>query len=241
MDGRVHIGTSGWVYPHWRDVFYPRGLPQSRWFRHYAEHFDTVEINNTFYRLPAETVFDRWREESSPGFQFAVKASRYVTHLKRLAHAADSTALILDRSRRLGDRLGPILYQLPPRWPADPARLEEFAGLLPADLDHVFEFRDASWFRDEIRAILEAHHLSFCLFDRGGLATPLWTSGRVAYVRFHGSSAPQGGYTPDELRAWADRVLDIVSSGLPVYAYFNNDAFGHAVHNALELRDLVGR
>ena len=151
MEGRVRIGTSGWVYAHWRGVFYPSGLAQSRWFAHYSTQFGTVEINNTFYRLPGEGVFDRWREQAPADFVYAVKSSRFITHVRRLADAAASVNLILSRARRLGSSLGPILYQLPPNWPANPRRLAEFASLLPPDLSHVFEFRDADWFQEPIR------------------------------------------------------------------------------------------
>ena len=147
------------MYPHWRGVFYPQHLPQSRWFSHYAAHFDTVEINSTFYRLPSERAFDRWREQAPPGFRYAVKANRYLTHIRRLKDCAEPLARFLERARRLGDRLGPILYQLPPGWGAAPDRLTAFAALLPGDLLQGFEFRDPRWFVEPIRAILERYRL----------------------------------------------------------------------------------
>jgi uncharacterized protein YecE (DUF72 family) len=142
MNTHCHIGTSGWVYPHWRGVFYPPDLPQSRWFDYYSQHFATVEINSSFYRLPAETTFDRWQAQAPPGFIYAVKANRFLTHLKRLKDVAEPLERFLSRARRLGDTLGPILWQLPPHWHADPVRLESFATLLPTDVTNVFEFRD---------------------------------------------------------------------------------------------------
>jgi uncharacterized protein YecE (DUF72 family) len=138
----VRVGTSGWHYKHWRGVYYPRDLPTARWLQHYAAEFDTVEINNSFYRLPSEATFEAWREGSPPGFTFAVKASRYLTHMKKLKDPEEPLGNVLSRARRLGDRLGPILYQLPPHWGRDLERLEGLLGLLPQDLQHAFEFRD---------------------------------------------------------------------------------------------------
>ena len=188
--GCWHIGTSGWVYPHWRGVFYPAGLRQVDWFDHYRRYFDTVEINNTFYRLQAESAFDAWREQAPPGFLYAVKANRYITHVRRLIDAGEPLARFLERARRIGPALGPILYQLPPRWHANLPRLEGFVDLLPADLTQVFEFRDPTWFVEGVQDLLRAHGLSFCIFHMGGLETPLVVTGQTVYVRMHG---PLGG------------------------------------------------
>ncbi len=237
---RCWIGTSGWIYPHWRGVFYPDALPQSQWFSHYAAHFDTVEINNTFYRLPSETAFDRWREQAPAGFRYAIKANRYLTHIRRLKDCVEPLTRFLERARRLGDRLGPILYQLPPGWGADPDRLAAFAALLPRDLLHVFEFRDPRWFVEPVRATLERYHLSFCLFDMPGLSPPLWVTGPIVYIRFHGSTALYAGrYSWEELALWAERIRGFLQAGHEVYVYFNNDAFGHAVINTMELREML--
>ncbi len=239
MTDRIWIGTSGWVYAHWRGVFYPSDLAQSKWFDYYSSQFGTVEINNTFYRLPREAVFDRWREQAPKDFAYAVKASRFITHVKRLSDAAEPVKLFLSRAVRLGPHLGPILYQLPPKWHADPERLEEFASALPRNRSHVFEFRDADWFQDAVREVLSRYGLSFCLFDRAGLKTPEWVAGSLVYVRFHGSSAAEGRYTHQELAAWAEQIRAWLDDDREVYAYFNNDAFGHAVTNARELRDML--
>ena len=240
VTGRWRIGTSGWVYPHWRGVFYPPRLAQARWFGHYAGHFDTVEINNTFYRLPSEQVFDRWREQAPQGFTYAVKASRYITHLRRLKDCAEPLERFLGRARRLGDRLGPILYQLPPRWRANPQRLAAFAALLPTDLCHVFEFRDPRWFVDPVRDVLTQHNLSFCIFDLPDVRCPRWVTGPIVYIRFHGSGTLYAGrYSREELATWAETIRQFLSAGHDVYVYFNNDAFAHAVINARELREFL--
>ena len=237
---RLRIGTSGWVYPHWRGIFYPPDLPQSRWYTHYAKEFDTVEINYSFYRLPSEAAFDRWREQAPEGFLYAVKANRYLTHIKRLKDAAEPLERFLSRARRLGDKLGPILWQLPPRWRANPERLETFAALLPPDLTHAFEFRDPRWFVEPVRRILEQHGLAFCIFDMPGLPCPAWVTSDVVYLRFHGSGVVYGGrYGREGLQPWATRIREWLCEGQRVYAYFNNDAFGFAVEDARELRDLL--
>lgn len=238
---RCYIGTSGWVYDHWRDIFYPPDLPQSRWYAHYARYFDTVEINYSFYRLPSEGAFDHWREQAPAGFVYAIKANRYLTHIRRLKDVAGPLARFLSRVRRLGDRLGPILWQLPPRWQADPARLDAFAALLPADLIHAFEFRDPRWFVPPVREVLERYGLSFCIFNMPGLACPMWVTGETIYLRFHGSQVVYGGrYGQEALRPWAGCIEEWLAGGQAVYAYFNNDAFGYALEDAQALRDLLG-
>ncbi len=236
--GRWRIGTSGWVYPHWRGTFYPAGLPQARWFEYYARHFDTVEINNTFYRLQAERAFDAWREQAPPGFLYAVKANRYLTHVRRLIEAGEPLARFLERARRIGGALGPILYQLPPHWHANLPRLEEFVNLLPDDLTQVFEFRDPTWFGAAVTDVLRAHGLSFCIFHMAGLETPLAVTSRTVYVRLHG---PLGGdYDRASLEQWAQRVRAWCEDGHDVFVYFNNDISGYAIRNALTLKELMG-
>ncbi|MBC7222951.1 MAG: DUF72 domain-containing protein [Anaerolineae bacterium] len=234
------VGTSGWVYPHWRGVFYPPDLPQERWFAHYARHFDTVEINYSFYRLPPAEQFARWREQAPPGFLYAVKANRYLTHRKRLKDAEAPLARFLERARHLEGALGPILYQLPPRWQANPERLEAFARLLPGDLLHAFEFRDPRWFSEPVRQVLERHRLALCIFHAPEWPCPLWVTGPAVYLRFHGAGVLYGGrYRRDDLQVWAERIRAWLDEGHDVYAYFNNDALGHAVANAAELREMV--
>ena len=185
--GSIHVGCSGWVYRHWRGIFYPEGLPQKRWFERYAEEFDTVEINASFYRLPLASTFDGWREKAPEGFRYAVKVNRFITHLKKLVGVEEETKRFIALVRPLGPALGPLLYQLPPSLHKDLPRLEAYLQLLPKDIEQVFEFRHKSWYDDEVLALLDRHGMGFVSHDLKGLTTPRWACGRTAYVRFHGS------------------------------------------------------
>lgn len=243
MTGTIRIGTSGWVYGHWRDAFYPKGLPQSRWFEFYAEHFPTVEINATFYREPVDATVLCWRDQAPPGFLYAVKAHRFMTHMKKLLDCAEPVSRFFARAELLGDRLGPVLFQIAPQVPADVERLERFAALLPRGHCHVFEFRDARWFTPEIRDVLARADLAFCIHDAPGLACPDWVTAKTAYYRFHGSSgspAYSGNYDEAMLHHAARQIAANAAAGHDVYAYFNNDLYGHAVANARRLMELTG-
>jgi uncharacterized protein YecE (DUF72 family) len=239
--GDFRIGTSGWNYDHWRGRFYPRELPASRWFEYYSKVFDTVEINNTFYQLPAAKTFDHWREQAPLTFVYAVKANRFLTHMKKLKDPAQPLRRFFSRARRLREHLGPILYQLPPNWKRNVERLGKFCDVLPGDLTHVFEFRDSDWLAGETFATLESHGACLCvhdLLDRH----PRRVTGPAAYVRFHGSGQLYSGrYPRDQLRRWADWMRDVASHDRRVFAYFNNDAEGNAVRDAMALRKLLQR
>ncbi|HYZ47344.1 MAG TPA: DUF72 domain-containing protein [Sphingomonas sp.] len=236
----IRIGCSGWNYRHWRGVFYPEGLPVKRWFAHYAHHFDTVEVNASFYRLPEASIFAKWRDQAPPGFCYAIKAPRFITHMRKLKDCEESMERFLDRARNLGHALGPILYQLPPKWRFDAERLQGFLALLPRDLTHVFEFREASWFADEALALLEQAGAGFCVHDMPGLPVPRTATGRAAYVRFHGSSGKYWGrYSEEALAGWADWMGTQAAQGRTAWAFFNNDIHGHAIEDATALRRLV--
>ena len=237
LSGKSYVGTSGYQYEHWRGVFYPEDLPKRRWFEHYIQHFDTVEINNTFYRLPEIHTFDNWREQAPPGFVYALKYSRFATHIKRLKDPAEPLQRFLERAVHLGVRLGPILVQLPPHFKANPQRLSEFLALVPTSFRWAFEFRDSDWLNEEIYQILEAHAAALCIHDMLPQHPQRITTGWT-YLRFHGDHY-QGSYTARQLSATARRIRDYLAQGLDVYAYFNNDQAGYAVHNALELRHYV--
>ncbi len=238
----IRIGCSGWQYRHWRGRFYPRNLPVDRWLEHYAESFDTVELNNSFYRLPEADAFAAWAGRVPSDFRFAVKASRYLTHLKRLRDPAEPLDRLWGRAKRLGDHIGPMLYQLPPRWHFDAERLRTFLAAVPRRRAQAIEFRDRSWYAPQAMELLAKGPVALCLHDMPGSASPRRPIGRMAYVRFHGPSGwYRGGYSPQFLAAWADRLVDWADRGLPVYAYFNNDIGGHAVSDAARLRELVAR
>jgi uncharacterized protein YecE (DUF72 family) len=237
--GRLRLGTSGYQYRHWRGVFYPRELPVSQWLSFYAQHFDAVEINNTFYGLPAPASFAHWREQTPEGFCFALKFSRYGSHMKRLKAPRSTLRPFLARARRLGPKLGPVLVQLPPRWRADPARLDAFLAATPRGLRFAVEFRDASWLCDEVFAVLERRRAALCIHDllegHPRELTAGWT-----YLRFHGPPAG-GGYPPQTRAAWARRIRAWLRRGVDVHAYFNNDVGGHAVADARALRRALRR
>lgn len=240
MRGKVEIGTSGWVYDHWRGLFYPSDLPQREWFAYYAERFRTVEINNTFYQLPSRDTFQAWEKQAPEGFRYAVKANRYITHMKKLKDPEEAVDNFLSRARLLGEHLGPILWQLPPNWYADPERLANFAKLLPDDLDHAFEFREGDWFQDEIRDILEENGLSFVIFSLPELECPQWITADPVYLRFHGAHGKyQGRYGREGLEPWAKRIQGWAAEGHSVNAYFNNDVFGYAIQDANALIALI--
>ena len=242
MAAQIRIGCSGWQYAHWRGRFYPRDLAVDRWLEFYVERFDTVELNGSFYRLPAAAAFAGWRRRTPPGFVMAVKASRYLTHLRRLREPAEPLERLWSRAERLGDRLGPMLYQLPPRWQPDLERLRAFLEAVPRDRAQAVEFRDPSWYAADVDDLLERHNVARCLHDMPGSATVPRPLGPFAYVRFHGATAKyRGGYSPQRLTAWADRLTRWAAEGVPSYVYFNNDIGGHAVQDAARLRELVAR
>lgn len=235
--GRARIGCSGWEYKHWRGDFYPVELPRTSWFRHYAATFDTVEINNTFYRLPEEHTFARWGACAPRRFLYAVKASRFLTHMKKLKDPEEPLDRLFTRMAPLGPHLGPVLYQLPPGWKLDRPRLEHFLQALPRGVRHVIEFREPSWYSEEVRPLLERHRVALCLHDMQGSATGRERVGPFVYVRFHGATGHYGGsYSDDRLRSWADWLAEQQAAGTDVYAYFNNDVGGHAPRNAVTLR-----
>lgn len=235
----VRIGTSGWVYAHWRGIFYPKNLLQADWFGFYARHFDTVEVNSSFYRLPTTDTFRKWREQAPRGFIYAIKASRFITHLKKLKDVEQPTQVFLERSAFLGETLGPILFQLPPHWGVNLSRLEAFLQLLPEGHRYVFEFRDASWLIEDVFQLLEGYHVSHCIHDMAPLKVPLRATASPVYVRFHGDVQHGGRYPAATLRIWAKRIEDWRREGYEVYAYFNNDYGGYALQNAETLRRLL--
>jgi len=238
MTGTVRIGTSGWNYKHWIKAFYPEDLPQKEMLKFYAEHFDTVEINSSFYRLPELQTFTKWRTAVPTSFTFAVKASRFITHMKKLKAPKASTNKLFSRVKRLEDRLGPLLFQLPPRWNCDFKRLSDFLDAMPAEEDFVFEFRDDSWLTDGIFQLLRKHNVALCIHDHGGKESPQEITADFTYIRMHGPGAASysGSYSPESLKLWAQRIKNWQRDLKAVYVYFNNDAEGHAVRNALQLR-----
>ena len=237
----IHVGTSGWHYKHWLGDFYPEKFAPAKMFSWYAREFHTVEINNSFYRLPEEKTFQSWRDLAPPGFIFAVKASRFITHIKRLRDAADSIDLFLARAKSLGQTLGPILFQLPPRWMLNLERLREFLSILPPGHRYSVEFRDESWCALQVYDLLARSNVAYCIHDWREMPWPKQLTADFTYIRFHGSGSCYGGDYPDsQLRDWADRLRDMQRRLRAAYVYFNNDIGGHAIRNARKLKQLLG-
>jgi uncharacterized protein YecE (DUF72 family) len=238
----ARIGCSGWQYRHWRGAFYPEKLAQHGWLAYYAARFNTVEINNTFYRLPEAAAFDKWRIGVPPGFVYAVKASRFLTHMKKLKDPQEPVDRLLERAASLQRALGPVLFQLPPRWPLNIERLRTFLETLPSRYRYAIEFREPGWYVDEVLALLERHHVALCLHDMSGSSSGRISVGPFVYVRFHGVEKYSGSYSDRSLDEWADWLSAEMRNGRPVYAYFNNDIGGHAPRDAVRLRErLVDR
>lgn len=237
---RIRIGTSGWSYEHWKGLFYPSGLPSNRRLPFYAESFPTVEINASFYRLPTRETFESWREATPPDFIFAVKASRYLTHMLRLKEAAGPLATLLERALGLEGKLGPILFQLPPQWSADTGRLASFLELLPPEHRYVFEFRHFSWFSAEVIELLRRRGVALCLTSSPSFPLVQEVTAPFVFIRMHGGTVLYGSrYSEDELSEWAAKIRRLWGQGVDCYVYFNNDAQAFAVENARELRGML--
>jgi uncharacterized protein YecE (DUF72 family) len=236
----VLVGTSGWQYDDWRPVFYPAGLPQRRWLEYYADRFATVESNNAFYRLPSREGFAAWRERTPDGFVFAVKASRFLTHIKRLRDPQEPVWRLLDHAAGLGDRLGPILLQLPPTLSAQATVLDECLQSFPAEVRVAVEPRHPSWWTTEIRSVLERHGAALCWADRYTRpVTPLWCTAGFGYLRLHAGAAGDPHYQRSALAAWVHRLLEAWPDPADVYIYFNNDQGGAAVRDAASFMNLA--
>ena len=235
--GTVIVGTSGWSYPHWRGKFYPEDLPRERWLEHYAGIFGAVELNNTFYRLPKRSTLEDWASRTPRDFTFAVKGSRYLTHMKKLKDPTKGLGRFFEAVEGLGRKLGPVLFQLPPRWNADPGRLAEFLAELPRGRRCAFEFRDESWETAEVYRLLEKHGAALCVFDLAGRTSPKRRTADWMYLRLHGPSRGkyQGRYGSRRLSAWMGAIAAWSGRGSDVYVFFDNDQNGFAAADARDL------
>ncbi len=234
---RYYIGTSGWHYEHWRGRFYPEKLAKAKWLEFFTGHFDTVELNNSFYRLPSEDAFASWRNSSPTNFIFAVKVSRFITHIKRLKDTGEAVEKFIARAKILGGKLGPLLYQLPPSMHRNDEVLESFLSTLPLGMKHVFEFRHQSWLNEEVLQILHKYNVGFCVFDMPSISCPLVATADFAYIRFHGGASLYSScYSDEELADWSKRLVNLAENLKTIYVYFNNDAEAFAVRNAVTLR-----
>jgi uncharacterized protein YecE (DUF72 family) len=239
---RIHVGTSGWHYDHWVGPFYPEGTRSKDMLACYAERFRAVEINSTFYSLPSADTLAGWRDGTPADMVFACKASRYITHMKKLKDPEQSIRRFFDAIAALGDKAGPVLFQLPPRWKADVERLERFLAALPEDRRYAFEFRDESWFRDDIYRVLSRRDAALCVYDLAGRRSPVQATADFAYVRLHGpGDAYKGNYDGRTLSGWARRFLGWRDQGCDVYCFFDNDENGYAALNAIRMQEMIAR
>jgi len=238
---RVQIGTSGWSYAHWQGPFYPAGLPRAEWLRYYARHLSSLEINASFYRLPSPDTLHEWQRHVPADFVFAFKASRYLTHMKKLRPAPEGLARMFACAKVLGAQLGPILFQLPPRWHANPSRLDEFLATLPKNHRYAFELRDETWWCDAVYDILRRHDAATVWFDMEQRRSPVVDTASFRYVRWHGpgEAAYTGRYGRNRLRPLVRHVSEWREGGQDVYIYFDNDEAGYAPVDALALQDML--
>ncbi len=239
MTGKAKIGTSGFTYKHWRDVFYPQGVPQKRWLEYYSGHFNTVELNASFYHMPRENVCASWRQRTPNGFCFVMKLNRLITHRKRLLDCGDLIDSFLDAVDNLGDKLGPILVQLPPRFKVAPRRLDDFLMLCPAEYRWALEFRNSDWLCDEVYDVLRGHNTALVVHDLID-DHPRKVTADWVYLRYHGPGERYASRYPwQKMKAEADKIKKDLSAGRDVYAYFNNDMHGYAIQNAQQLKKYI--
>lgn len=239
-EGRIHIATSGWHYGHWIGPFYPANIRKNRLFDFYITRFNTVEINNSFYRLPEEKTLAHWREMTPGDFVFALKASRLITHVKRLKDPAQPLQTFMDRASILAHKLGPILFQLPPRWHRNIERLETFLKALPAGHRFAFEFRDPDWFHEDVYALLREYKAALCIYDFDFLLSPREVTSDFIYIRLHGPAGKyRGRYSEEALRDWALFIRSWRKKVKALYCYFDNDEAGYAPLDALRLGEMV--
>jgi uncharacterized protein YecE (DUF72 family) len=237
---RAYIGTSGWHYKHWKGNFYPARIDAAEMLQRYVKQLDTVEINNSFYRLPSEEIVRNWVKQTPLGFVFAVKASRYITHNRKLRDPQATLAKFMQMAGAFGEKLGPLLFQLPPGWGVNEERLQEFLAILPRKYRYAFEFRNPSWHTPRVCQILRQYNAAFCIFDLNGFQSEAGLTADFAYVRLHGPGAAyQGDYSMSDLRGWARTIRSWMEKNLDAFVYFDNDQAGFAAKNAVQLRKLM--
>lgn len=238
--GKVYIGTSGWKYAHWNGTFYPDTLKKKDQLKYFTEHFDSVELNNSFYRQPKPEHFADWFNQVPQGFIYSVKANRYFTHLKKLKVTTQDLSNFLIAAENLQTALGPILFQLPPRWKINVERFETFLKILPQGFRYVFEFREQSWYHETIYQLLSTYNCAFCIYELDGHQSPILTTADFVYIRLHGPGAKyQGSYDNATLIHWKNKCLQWTAEGKDVYVYFDNDQLGYAAFNAEKLKQMI--
>lgn len=240
--GHAHIGTSGWHYDHWKGPFYPKDIKEKDWLAYYADHFHTVEINNSFYQLPEEKTLKTWRDSVPSDFVFCVKASRYITHLKKLKDVGEALNTFLKRAKTLKNKLGPILFQFPPRWRFNRERFFDFLELLPGDQRYAFEFRDTSWHNSQAFEAMNLMGVAFCIYEIDGYISPKTITADLIYVRLHGpGEAYKGQYDKQTLAGWAGAFSTWANQGSEIFCFFDNDEKGYAALNAISLSSMINK
>lgn len=243
----MYIGTSGYAYPHWRGVFYPPRLPSYKWLEFYTQHFNSVELNVTFYRLPARKVFEGWHKRTPRNFKFVIKGSRFITHIKKLHNCGDSLKIFFDNAGALRNKLLCVLWQLPPSLKCNLKRLEAFLKQLKKKYSfclHSFEFRNNSWFNEETYGLLKTYSSNLCIADSPNLPSSEAITAPFLYLRFHGGRALYSSeYSEEELHTWAERVKMWSANNKikTILAFFNNDAYGFAVKNAVAFKQILNQ
>ena len=240
---KIYIGTSGWLYKHWNGRFYPEKSNAKQQWEFYCEHFDTVEINNSFYKLPPPTVFEDWYSNSPKKMLFAVKGNRFITHMRKLTQPEEPITRLFFSILQLKEKLGPILFQLPPKWKVNVTRLMEFLEALPKGYRYAFEFRNETWYNEEIYRILKQFNCAFCIYELAGHKSPMQITANYVYVRLHGPAEfkYQGSYSNPILKKWAKQCEGWLKEKKDVYVYFDNDQDAYAAFNALTLKKFVAK
>jgi uncharacterized protein YecE (DUF72 family) len=236
----IHIGTSGWHYKHWKGTFYPKDTADKNQFSIYIKTFETVELNNSFYRLPDADTFAAWQKSAPDNFIFAIKGSRYITHMKKLNETTAALRSLLENASELKEKLGPILFQLPPKWNPNMERLEIFLKQLPKGFRFAFEFRNPAWYTEDVYSLLRKYKSAFCIYELDHHLSPLITTTDFVYVRLHGPEGKyQGSYTKRQLNSWAKHCRKWQEAGKEVFIYFDNDQEGYAAFNAQTLQEIL--
>lgn len=243
MPAEIRIGTSGYHYKHWLGRYYPADMKPANMLAHYQRDFDTVELNNTFYQLPNESTFDAWRKNTPHDFLYAVKGSRFITHMIKLKDPMRGLTNFMPRAERLRGKLGPVLWQLPPGWKVNVERLEEFLSLLPPEHRYTFELRNETWMTDEVYAVLRKYNAAFCIYELAGYMSPMEITADWTYIRLHGPThfKYQGSYSDEQLAMWADQIREWSKKMKAIYVYFDNDDSAYAVYNAMTLKRMLGK
>jgi uncharacterized protein YecE (DUF72 family) len=239
---KVHIGTSGWYYDHWEGPFYPKGMAKKDYLEFYSRNFHTAEINNSFYQMPQKKSLRRWRDTVPESFVFSVKASQYITHMKKLKDPEKPVSKFLRQVEVLEGKMGPILFQLPPRWKVNLERLDSFLKALPSDFRYAIEFRDSSWCQEQVYELLSQKGVSFCIYDLDRRQSPREVTADFVYIRLHGpDGAYKGKYDSQSLSGWAGAISAWLRNEKEVFCYFDNDQSGYATQNALALNHMMGK